>query len=63
MIPPWIIKIRGETHYVKSVKFSNVCMDTKTNLEAKTPGVLKLKACYRIDKESGEAIIWGSSTY
>ena len=56
-IPMWVLKVKGNTYYVKHVKFSNVSFESKeTPQNSHTKGSLKLKASCRINNE--EALIW-----
>jgi hypothetical protein len=58
-IPMWVLKIKGQTYYVKHVRFSNVSFETKESpLNDHTKGSLKIKGCCHIDDEVGEALIW-----
>lgn len=61
-IPAWVLKIKGETYYVKHVKFSNVTFETKeTPASEHTKGSLKFKnVCYHI--ENDEALIWSGKS-
>jgi hypothetical protein len=56
-IPPWILKIKGQTYYVEEVEFQNVNFSTKqTPDNDHTKGSLLFKNCY-CKIEDGKAIV------
>lgn len=58
-IPPWVLKIKGETHYVYHVDFENVSFSTKESPQnLHTKGSLKFKKCYCKIDELGNAEIY-----
>jgi hypothetical protein len=58
-IPPWILKIKGQTYYVSEVEFRNVSFSTKqTPDNDHTKGSLLYKNCY-CKIEDGKAIVSG----
>jgi peptidyl-tRNA hydrolase len=51
-VPQWVVKHKGETHYVRHIEFKNVCFSTKeTSDNPHTKGSLKFKGKLTIDKE------------
>jgi hypothetical protein len=57
-IPMWIVKTRGQTYYIKHVKFENVSFETKETPEnGSTKGSLKIKGFCEI-YDDGTAKIW-----
>lgn len=53
-IPMWVIKSKGETHYVEHVDFENVSFSTKeTPDNPHTKGSLKFKAHLELIENNG----------
>ncbi len=54
----WVLKFKGETHYVKHISFSNVSFETKeTPNNPHTKGSIKIKKAY-VTIEDDIAEIW-----